>query len=192
MTPGTLVLLHEPFAAATAWGDLPEMLRSYGLDVVAPDVTDGGTRYVARASLIIAATAPATPLVLVAYGAAGPLLPAIALAQRAAHRKVGGYVFVDAELPRPQRAHDHDHDSGHGHDAVEQQPPPVPADWPDAPCAYLRTDADRIPVRPDGTMAQPDERERASREASLRGWTVVDHRPPAAVAQSLSELVATL
>ncbi|MFP3967194.1 hypothetical protein SMC26_33190 [Actinomadura fulvescens] len=155
------------------------MLRSYGLDVVTPDVADGGTRYVARASLIIAATAPSSPLVLVAYGAAGPLLPALALAQRAAHRKVGGYVFVDAELPRPQRLHDH----------TDADPPaPIPADWPDAPCGYLHTHL----TRQDGSIAQPDERDQFLREARLRGWPVVEHRPPTAVAQSLSELIATL
>ncbi|MFI0448158.1 hypothetical protein [Actinomadura sp. 6N118] len=170
MTPGTLVLLHAPSSSAAAWGDLPEMLRSYGMDVVTPDVTESGTRYVARASLIIAATAPTSPLVLIAYGAAGPLLPAVALAQRAAHRKVGGYVFIDAELPRPQREHDH-----------EDPPAPVPADWPDAPCGYLRTNG-----------AEPDEHRQAMREATLRGWPVVEHRPPAAVAQALSELIATL
>ncbi|MFG1998008.1 hypothetical protein ACGFNU_02535 [Spirillospora sp. NPDC048911] len=179
MTPGTLVLLHAPQASSVAWGDLPEMLRSYGMDVIAPDVPDGGTRYVARASLIIAATAPSSPLVLVAYGAAGPLLPAVALAQRAAHRKVGGYVFVDAELPRLRRQHDHD----------EAEPPaPVPTDWPDAPCGYLLTHG----TRKDGSIAQPDEREQAMREATLRGWPVVEHRPPSAAAQSLSELIATL
>ncbi|WP_026402811.1 hypothetical protein [Actinomadura rifamycini] len=175
MTPGSLVLLHAPNTGSAAWGDLPETLRSYGLDVIAPDVAEGaGSRYVARASLIIAATAPATPLVLAAHGAAGPLLPAVALAQRAAHRAVGGYLFVDADLPRP--AHAHDHDGGGEH-------VPSPPDWPDAPCAYLRTHADR--------SASPGH-DRAVREARLRGWPVAEHEPPAAVAQSLSELLTTL
>lgn len=175
MTPGSLVLLHAPNTGSAAWGDLPETLRSYGLDVIAPDVAEGtGSRYVARASLIIAATAPATPLVLAAHGAAGPLLPAVALAQRAAHRAVGGYLFVDADLPRP--AHAHDHDDGHEH-------VPSPPDWPDAPCAYLRTHADR--------SASPGHAQ-AVREARLRGWPVAEHEPPAAVAQSLSELLTTL
>ncbi|GAA1566875.1 hypothetical protein GCM10009678_57240 [Actinomadura kijaniata] len=180
MTPGTVVLLHSPHGAADGWGDLPEMLRSYGLDVIAPDVPDAaGPRYVARASLVIAATDPSVPLVLVGHGAAGPLLPAVALAQRAAHRGVGGYVFVDADLPRPRRGHEHDHEEGHG-----EPPAPVPADWPDAPCGYLWTHADRT--------AGSAERERSVREARLRGWTVVEHEPPAAAAQSLSELIATL
>ncbi|WP_433331470.1 hypothetical protein [Spirillospora sp. CA-294931] len=179
MTPGTIVLLHAPFDSAGAWGDLPEMLRSYGLDVVAPSVPGDGMRYVARASLIIAATAPALPLVLVAYGNAGPLLPAMSVAQQAAHRRVGGYVFVDAELPRPQRQHDHDHD---------HEPISVPPEWPEAPCGYLRTHIDHTET-PNAAAAA---RERAIREARLRGWPVIEHEPPTAVAQSLSELVATL
>jgi hypothetical protein len=100
MTPGTLVLLHNPLDRAAAWGGVPEVLRSYGLDVVAPDIPSlRGAAYVARAALIIAATAPTTPLVLVGHGEAGPLLPLIGYAQRAAHRLVGAYVFIDARLP---------------------------------------------------------------------------------------------
>ncbi|MBE1532006.1 hypothetical protein [Actinomadura algeriensis] len=177
MTPGSLVLLHAPNTGSAAWGDLPETLRSYGLDVIAPDVAEGtGSRYVARASLIIAATAPATPLVLAGHGAAGPLLPAIALAQRAAHRAVAGYLFVDAGLPRPAQGHDHDDAGAHEH-------VPSPPDWPDAPCAYLRTHADR--------SAAPGHAQ-AVREARLRGWPVTEHEPPATVAQALSELLTTL
>lgn len=188
MTPGSLVLLHAPRASAASWGDLPEMLRSYGLDVIAPDVPDGdGASYVARASLIIAATAPAVPLVLVAHGEAGPLLPALALAQRAAHRKVGGYVFVDAVLPRVRREHDHDHD--HEHDGGDPAPAPVPSDWPEAPCGYLRTHADRTAADHGPSAAG---REQAVRQARLRGWPVIEHEPPAAAAQLLSELITLL
>jgi len=181
VTPGTIVLLHAPYGAAASWGDLPEMLRSYGMDVIAPDVADAaGPRYVARASLIIAATAPTAPLVLVGHGAAGPILPGIAVAQQAAHRKVGGYVFVDAELPRPFRpdaAHDHDH--AHDHEGEpDERVVAGPADWPDAPCAYLATDL--------------EERAQEIRQARLRGWPVAEHEPPIAVAQSLSELITTL
>ena len=174
MIPGTVVLLHAPGATAASWGDLPEMLRSYGLDVVAPDVTDAtGPRYIARVSLIITATDPAVPLVLVAHGAAGPLLPGISLAQRAAHRPVAGFVFVDADLPRRGR---------HDHGAPEDTLPMAP-DWPEAPCGYLRTHADQSAASGHGE---------ALREARLRGWQVTDHEPPATVAQSLSELVAEL
>ncbi|TDC38515.1 hypothetical protein E1281_39125 [Actinomadura sp. KC345] len=175
MTPGSLVLLHAPNAGAGSWGDLPEMLRSYGLDVVAPDVPDAtGPRYIARVSLTVTATDPVAPLVLIAHGAAGPLLPGIALAQRAAHRPVGGYVFVDADLPRPM----HLHGEGSPHEEL-----PMPPDWPEAPCGYLRTHSDR---------AGPSGHDEAVREARLRGWPVTEHEPPAAVAQSLSELVTVL
>ncbi|QXJ22824.1 hypothetical protein AGRA3207_003887 [Actinomadura graeca] len=179
MTPGSLVLLHAPGATSASWGDVPEMLRSSGLDVFAPDVPeDAGVRYVARASLVIGAAGPAAPLVLAAYGAAGPLLPAIALAQRAAHRPVGGYVFVDADLPRALRAHDHDHD-GLG----EESRVPIPPDWPEAPCGYLRTLA--------GCSAQSGH-DGTVREARLRGWPVIEQEPPVTVAQALGGLVATL
>ncbi|TDB79272.1 hypothetical protein E1264_35720 [Actinomadura sp. KC216] len=174
MTPGTLVLLHEPHSTAAAWGDLPEMLRSYGLDVIAPDVPDDtGPRYIARVSLTITATDPVPPLALAAHGTAGPLLPGIALAQRAAHRPIAGYVFIDADLPRPPR---HDHES-------PQNDVPMPPDWPEAPCGYLRTHADRT---------ASSGHDQAIREARLRGWPVTEHEPPTAVAQSLSELLMEL
>lgn len=110
MTPGTLVLLGS--------GLLADALRTYGLHVVIPHPSDApttGPRYVAGASLAIGAAAPVPPLVLIAHGDCGPLLPAIASAQRAAHRTVGAYIFVDTDLPTPA------------------------GDWPDAPCAYLST-----------------------------------------------------
>lgn len=74
-----------------------------------------GARYVAGSALAIAAAAPEAPLVLVGHGPAGPLLPSLGGAQKAAKRLVGGYVFLDADLP------------AHG------------GDWPDAPCAFLAT-----------------------------------------------------
>jgi hypothetical protein len=169
VTPGTLVLLHAPHGRAGDWGDLPEALRSSGTAVIAPEVPDGpGIRYVARANLEIAARAPAEPLVLVACGGAGPLVPGIALAQRAAHRKIGGYVFVDAELPRSPQGHDH------GDPAVA-----MPPDWPEAPCGYLRTAA--------ATPSEPADR--TVREAHLRGWPVTEQD---LTADSLNALIASL
>jgi len=113
MTPGTLVLLGFP-----SDGALHDELRAAGHALVTADPQDGpeaGHRYVAGAALRIGAAVPRAPLVLVAHGAAGPALPALGGAQRAAHRLVGGYVFVDADLPAPA------------------------GDWPDAPCGYLST-----------------------------------------------------
>ncbi|MEW2357432.1 hypothetical protein [Spirillospora sp. NPDC029432] len=165
MTPGTLVLLHPPLARATTWGALPATLRAAGLATVVPDVPDAtGMAYVARASLEIAAADPAGPLVLVAQGEAGPLVPAIALAQRAAHRGIGAYVFLDAALPRTPRLHDHDH---------EEPAVAVPPDWPEAPCGYLTTgEAPAQPVR----------------EARLRGWPVQEGTP----AEALPALITAL
>jgi hypothetical protein len=175
MTPGTLVLLHDPLDTA-GWGPLPETLRSYGLDVVTPDVRGfEGMRYVARAALVIAATAPTAPLVLVGHGDVGPLLPSIALAQRAAHRPVGAYVFVDAALPMTRRApRSPKHGHGHGHQDVPEAP--VPEDWPEAPCGYLRLSA-----------AYDQE----ARQARSRGWPVAEPEQDE-VAQALHKLIVTL
>jgi hypothetical protein len=190
MTPGSLILLHPPHATADAWGEVPETLRSYGLDVIAPDIREGGgTRYVARASLVISAAGPNVPLVLVGRGAAGPLLPAVAAAQRAAHRPVGGYVFVDAELPVHRRPAGPGHDGhGHGHEDAHgrgnglgpsEAEVPVPADWPEAPCGYLSTRDDPGPP---------------VRQARLRGWPVrtMHDQAGSGLARALNELVAAL
>ncbi|GAB2814680.1 hypothetical protein GCM10027176_19130 [Actinoallomurus bryophytorum] len=196
MTPGTLVLLHSPLSTASAWGALPAALGPY--DVVVPEVTDDdrppyGPRYVARAALEITAAGVRPPVVLVAHGDAGPLLPAIGAAQRAAHRLVGGYVFVDAVLPGPAgdrrgysegevpagvtvRARDA------GYFAEE---PPMPQDWPDAPCGYLRTST---------------RHEDQAKQARMRGWAVADHpvghfaavRDPEGTAEALRTLMSAL
>lgn len=105
--PHTLVLLHSPLTTAAAWGALPDRLRDLGVPVAVVDVsTDGGapyaTRYVGAAALQLAA-APADPVVLVGHSGAGPLLPQVGFALRAARRVVGGYVFLDAGLPRAGR-----------------------------------------------------------------------------------------
>ncbi|MGI8330002.1 hypothetical protein ACRYCC_08545 [Actinomadura scrupuli] len=180
MTPGTLVLLHDPADTAAGWGPLPETLRSYGLDVVAPDVRGvEGMRYVARAALVIAATAPTAPLVLVGHGAVGPLLPSIAVAQRAAHRPVGGYVFLDARLPQARRAPqiaDPAQGHGHGHGGRTAPEVPVPEDWPEAPCGYLQL-----------STAYDQE----ARQAGLRGWPVATAEQPD-VAQAMHKLIVTL
>ncbi|POM25904.1 hypothetical protein BTM25_02880 [Actinomadura rubteroloni] len=173
VTPGTVVLLHAPSATAAVWADVPETLRTVGHDVVAPTVAGApGPPYVARAALILAATDPASPLLLVGQGAAGPLLPALARAQRAAHRTVGGYLFVDASLPTADRAHG-----------------ALPEDWPDAPCGYLRTHADRTS---DTTTSTAAAREQAVRESRLRGWPVHEQHPPTTIVQALTSLITTL
>lgn len=196
MTPGTLVLLHSPLTTASVWGSLPEALGGY--DVVMPEVADDDRppyagRYVARAALEITAAGVKPPLVLAAHGDAGPLLPPIGAAQRAAHRLVGAYVFVDAELPqaRPSRRGYADGEAPagvtlrtRGADFFAEEPP-LPQDWPDAPCGYLRTS---------------DRHERQAGQARMRGWPVVEHLAghfapavdPAGTAAALSALIAAL
>jgi hypothetical protein len=60
--------------------------------------------------------APQPPLIIVAHGSGCALLPAVALAQRTAHRRVGAYVLVDPDAPA-------------GSDT-----------WPDAPVYVVSTD----------------------------------------------------
>lgn len=189
MTPGTIVLLHSPLTTASAWGTLPASLD--GHHVVVPEVADDDRppyagRYVARAALEITAAGVRPPVVLVAHGEAGPLLPPIGAAQRAAHRLVGGYVFVDAWLPAPPGTTRLDQVETHAPDLrdlldaggryPDAEPPgdlalrprgrdffteelPMPQDWPDAPCGYLRT-----------SPAFDDQ----ARQARLRSWAVTE------------------
>lgn len=56
------------------------------------------------------------PLVVVAHGAACAALPAVALAQRTAHRRVAGYVLIDPDAPSSSDT------------------------WPDAPVAVVTSD----------------------------------------------------
>ena len=111
MKPGTLVLLHSPLTGAAAWGELPDLLRADGTAVVAVEVADDqqppyATRYVAAAALQTAAgvARPDDAVVLVGHSGAGPLLAQVGFARRAARGVVGGYLFLDAGLPRPGRA----------------------------------------------------------------------------------------
>jgi hypothetical protein len=194
MTPGTLVLLHSPLTTASVWGSLPAELGAY--DVVVPEVADDdrppyGGRYVARAALEIMAAGAKPPVVLVAHGGAGPLLPPIGAAQRAAHRLVGAYVFLDALLPggvATVYAED-EVPAGvtlrtRGADFFAEDPP-LPQDWPDAPCGYLLTSA-----------RHHDQ----ARQARMRGWPVAEHpsghfaavEDPAGTARALSALMSTL
>jgi hypothetical protein len=166
MTPGTLVLLAGP--AGPGWSGVADLLREYGRDVleVGPG-SAGPQRYVASAALAIRGAEPEPPLLLVARGAAGPLLPLLAAAQRAAHRAVGGYVVVDADLTVDRAA---------GRKPGEQA---APVDWPDAPCGYLR-------VRP--------EYDGQARIAGLRGWPVgrAESDDDRAVADAIQELIVRL
>ena len=61
-------------------------------------------------------TNPSPPLVVVAHGSSCALLPAVALAQRTAHRRVSAYVLVDPAPPASSDA------------------------WPDAPVTVVTDD----------------------------------------------------
>jgi hypothetical protein len=107
MDAGTVVLLHSPLVDAGSWGALPAALGRAGAAVLTVRVDgDTGPPYAAgyvgqaAAATLAAATAPA-PLVLTGHSGAGPLLPAVGAALRAAGRPAGGYLFLDAGLPRP-------------------------------------------------------------------------------------------
>nr|WP_246335289.1 hypothetical protein [Spinactinospora alkalitolerans] len=128
-------------------------------------------RYVARAALEIGRAALDPPVLLVAAGAAGPLLPQIGAAQRAAHRALSGYVLLDAPLPQPGTPTRAEIAAAQLRDApgepdARSRPPeffteplPMPQDWPDAPCGYLLTDARHADC---------------AHLAALRGWPVAD------------------
>ncbi|RCV51367.1 hypothetical protein [Marinitenerispora sediminis] len=204
MIASGVVLLHSPLADARVWGALPERLAARAgrpTTVVVPAVEDDdrppyAARYVARAALEITRADPAAPVLLVAAGSAGPLLPAIGAAQRAAHRRVAGYLLADALLPQPGRVSRADLAAAqtpeHAPAAPDAtgaatrppefftEPLPTAADWPDAPCGYLLTDPRYA---------------RCARLAELRGWPVVtaerDGGPDAAAAAML-ELAALM
>ncbi len=194
MRPGTVVLAHGPLDPPDWWEPAVTVLRDQGHHVVAPEVLPGPAPYAVgwvagMARPLHAADIP-TPLALIGRGTAGPLLPALARTQRAARRVVGGYVFVDASLPRPgQQTHldllraadsaaaDRMHAALHEDGGAAPEPSlatdhafwtePLPAavDWPDAPCAYVRTGTDVPAVGPTTWWA---------RSAEQRGWLVDD------------------
>ena len=67
------------------------------LDVLS---TDGpAATEAARICAAITADAPNPPLTIVAFGSSATLLPAIALAQRSAHRQVREYLLIEPALP---------------------------------------------------------------------------------------------
>jgi len=184
-----VALLHSPLTSATAWGELPDALRSRGHQVVVSEVLDDdvapyANKYIARAAVQLRNEIGDVPLVLVGHSGAGPLLPQIGFARQAVGAPVHGYVFYDAMLPRVMRAATRlellaleDADmaaalkrklaagarfpnwgeselrsdlpdpedramllAGLRPRAIDffEEPLPMPADWPDARCAFVR------------------------------------------------------
>src|SRR5699024_10953102 len=158
--PASAVTLRPPLRGTAYLPDLARVLPDHGYSTVLPQVPDEdrlpfAARYVARASLETHRLVgeqeardggSRTPVALVAEGDAGPLLSAVGAAQRAAHRPVLAYVFVNAWLPQPgspTRAEIvHRQSPERGNDPGEEADVPseywterlqtVP-DWPDAP-----------------------------------------------------------
>lgn len=209
MQPGAVVVVSGPLGPWAAGPLLAERLP-YPV-VVAEPVAERppyAVGWLATAAQQLLAAAPPAPLLLVAHGTAGPLLPALARTQRAAGRRVGGYVFADAALPRPgapshldllraadgaaaDTVHDTLHDGGSwppdaahpgDHDFWTERLPAAP-DWPDAPCAYLHTGAAVPGIGPADFWA---------RSAAARGWPVRTVGDGEDVADALAGTIATL
>lgn len=113
MTTGTVLVL--PTASGRAGGRV-EFLDE-GLRTLAIEPAQGPAEaFCARICAAINEADPAGPLHVVAYGATARLLPAVALGQRAMHRRVAEYVLVDPDMPDVSDA------------------------WPDAPVSVYLTD----------------------------------------------------
>jgi hypothetical protein len=106
-----------------SWRETAAELMAYGHRVaIVTDPPEGSSdneldlagAWVAHCALALATHDDRPPMLLVAPGSAGRMLPALGFAQRASRRRVAGYVLVDADLPRP---------------GVQ--------DWPDAPVTYV-------------------------------------------------------
>jgi len=114
MADGTVLVM--PSAA----GMTPTLRRFLddvvGAQLVIAEAGDG--QLAARACAAITSLQPLPPITVVTFDEAALLLPAIAVAQRAAHRRVVGYVLVDPVLP------------------------PVTESWPDAPVTVVTDDTD--------------------------------------------------
>jgi hypothetical protein len=104
-----------------------------------------------------------SPVIIVATGAALPLLPAVARAQRAAHQLISGYVLLDI-------------------DAQALEADPTGESWPDAPVTLIVAAALIAPRDVDGVETH----------ARLRGWTVHAAEQPDALAGTLLALAADL
>ena len=114
MADGTVLVL--PSAAGLTPALQQFLDATVDAQLVVPEAGSG--QLAARACAAITSLRPLPPITLVSFDEAALLLPAIAVAQRAAHRRVVGYVLVDPELPI------------------------VTESWPDAPVTVVTDDTD--------------------------------------------------
>lgn len=172
MTIGTVVLLppaHLPGAWDEVWPTRRELaaeLMAYGVNVyVVPeappidrdlDVRTATAHWVAHNAMTLTADQPERPVLLVASGAAGALMPALGFSQKASRRPVAGYVVIDGVLPK----------AGAG-------------DWPDAPVTYIAT-ATNSEVAARAQAARD-----TLHQAELRGWTIEATTEPGIVLRNL-------
>lgn len=100
-------------------GELVSAMAGCGIRFVDIDLPSAHPApFATRVCAAIGAARPASPVVIVAPPASAPHLPAIALAQRSAHRRVTGYVILEPGL-------------------IQTGSIPTGVDWPDAPVACL-------------------------------------------------------
>jgi len=98
------LLVHSPLVGPTTWAPVADALKAAGCEVVMPRLDSpphiDGTYWSRHARIVaesVAAVPQDTTIIMVGHSGAGPLLPAI---REAMHRKVAGYIFFDAGLPR--------------------------------------------------------------------------------------------
>jgi hypothetical protein len=178
------VLIHSPLVGPLTWLPVQQPLAAGGHDVVIPRLKIDGKEFPHYwqqhvHDVIVGIHAqgiqPDHPLVLVGHSGAGVLLPVVA---EALENPVTVYIFVDSDLPQPNRSRldlfdapdeaqsfrqaavdgllptwteEHLREAIPDDDlrtrfvaelqpmplAVYEEAIPVPANWPDAPCAYL-------------------------------------------------------
>ena len=100
----TFVLVHSPLLGLTSWAFVANEIWERDVELIVPglhhDVSGTEpfwTQHVASVVRSIETLDEEAVLLLVAHSGAGLLLPAIA---EAAPRRVAGYIFVDADLPK--------------------------------------------------------------------------------------------
>jgi hypothetical protein len=155
----TFVLIHSPLVGPITWRLVADELHGRGVAAVTPSLHDARCssgaywqRHVNCVSSALRAVPAEQHLVLVGHSGAGPLLPAIG---SAVTQPVAAYVFVDAALPGrdgQSRLDLFDANEAERFRAAatggmiptvwrNDEPLPVPSDWPDAPRGYLRFSA---------------------------------------------------